>query len=265
MTSEMEVLMSNIRRRTYSNSGVYFDPSYLVVIDYSGPEITMGKNNERITFIDIRTCMAVGSVKNAIDARVYYSNSYQARIDIGNPNQVILSGRTIDINCIPKNALVEGIGTNVSNITFNKESINGKYYKVVNTDLDEFRSCIVQVVNLSDMSTYGTYGVIHDGYGGMYMLTYDYEKLVRLDENFNVVSFTTISEEVKTALNGRYGSYYTFYGKGVILVSAKVDYKTYKMTTDRYLVDLDNMKAQLLYANADEYTYSGLVEPTLVI
>lgn len=245
---------------------MYFDPSYFVVMDYYGPDAAMGYNNERITFIDTRTCVAIGSVKNVINSRIYYSNTYQARIDIGNPNHAILSGRTIGINCIPKDALVEDVGINVSNVKFNKStSADDKYYTVVNTDLDTFTACSVQVVNLSDMSTYGTYGVIHDGYGGMYMLTYNYEKLIKLDENFNIVSFTVISEDVKTALNGKYSSYYTFYDKGVILVTAKVDYTTYEMTTDRYLVDLDNMKAQLLYTNADEYTYSGLVEPTLVI
>lgn len=259
--------MSNVRRRTYSSDGMYFDPSYFVVIDYYGPDAAMGYNNERITFIDTRTCMAVGSVKKVIDARIYYSDAYQARIDIGNPSHAILSGRTIVIDCIPKDALVEDIGINVSNVKFNKSasSTSNKYYTVVNTDLDTFTACSVQVVNLSDMSTYGTYGVIHDGYGGMYMFTYNYEKLIKLDENFNIVSFTVISEDVKAALNGRYGSYYTFYDKGVILVTCKTDRETYKMTTDRYLVDLDNMESQLLYTDAEEYTYAGLVEPTLVI
>lgn len=258
--------MSNIRRRTYSSGGMYPDYSYFVVMDYSGPKIEMGRNNKYITFIDTRTCMAVGSVKNAISAGTYYSNSYQARMDIGDSNHAILSGRTISIDCIPKGALVEDVGVNVSNVKFKVSAGTGNgYYAVVNTDLDIFTNCSVQVVNLSDMSTYGTYGVIHDGYGGMYMLTYNYEKLIKLDENFNIVSFTTISEDVKAALNGSYGSYYTFYGKGVILVSCKTNYETYRMTTNRYLVDLDNMESQLLYTDADEYTYSGLVEPTLVI
>ena len=243
--------MSNIRRRTYSNSGVYFDPRYFVVLS---------ELDNKINIIDIRTLSVVISVDSMYDSEVYYSESHQARIDFEDQDKLILGGRGIIIRSLDKSAIID-IGTNVSNLPIRNTSIHDNY-KVVNTDFKNFGYCSAQVVNLSSLSTYGTDGVIHDGFGGMYIFTYNYEKLAKIDSNFNVVSLTNASSDLSKLMSD---AYYTFYDKGVILVTKIESKTTYYYRTNRYLVNLDNMTIATIATNISEDTYSGIPESTLVV
>lgn len=239
--------MSNIRRRTYSSDGRYFDPSYFVVYD--------SYKSGTIMVIDIKSLSVVASATKMFNSSIYYSDSYQARIDIGNPDRLILGGRTIRFIYLSQGQTLE-IGANVSDY----DTPYG--YKVVTKEFSyDYNKCDVQIINISDSSTYGTTGIIHDGYGGMYIFTYDWKQMAKLDSNFNVVSITDVSTEFVNAM----GSYYTFYDKGIILTSKIISYDNHSYVTDRMIVNLDDMTFSTLATDINEYEYSGNLEPTLVV